>query len=148
MAEKFSGKYTHSIDSKGRIIVPAKFKAGLGDEPVISLGIDGCLDIYTKERWEAFVESLDNLPSNLSNVRKLRRALMANSLECEVDKQGRILIPQWLREKALIDKEAVFVGVGKKIELWSTARYEGMDVTEPADLEALADSLSEFNISF
>ncbi|MDD6102035.1 MAG: division/cell wall cluster transcriptional repressor MraZ [Clostridiales bacterium] len=148
MAEMFTGKYNHSIDTKGRIIVPAKFKKNIGEEPVVSLGIDGCLDIYPRDRWEAFVESLDSLPGNLSKVRNIRRALMANSTECEIDKQGRILIPQWLREKVGLDKEAVFVGVGKKIELWNKEKFEAIDLSDTESLEELADGLSEYNISF
>lgn len=148
MGEMFTGKYNHTIDTKGRIIVPAKFKKNIGEEPVVSLGIDGCLDIYPRERWNAFVESLDSLPGNLSKVRNIRRALMANSTECEIDKQGRILIPQWLRDKALLDKEAIFVGVGKKIELWNKDRFDAIDLSDAESLEELADSLSEYNISF
>lgn len=148
MAEGFTGEYTHSIDTKGRIIVPAKFKKILGDTPVVSLGIDGCLDIFTKENWEEQVAKLNSLPSNISNIRMIKRVLMGNAAECEVDKQGRILIPQRLREKAGIEKEAVFVGVGQKIELWSSAKYETEISISSDDLKNLADALAEYNISF
>ncbi len=146
MAYQFSGKYSHNLDSKGRIIIPAKFKKNIGENPFLSLGIDGCLTLYPAERWFAFLESLNELPGNLEKVRTMKRILMANSVECEIDSQGRILITQELREKAGLVKNVVFVGVGNKIELWDKEKFDEIDSVD--NLMSIAESLGEFNIDF
>lgn len=146
MSGLFAGKYNHTLDTKGRIIVPAKFKKNLGDTFVLSLGLDGCLYIFPNERWEMFIEELDKLPGTDKKVRALKRAFMANSTECEIDKQGRILIPSDLRENAALTKEAVFVGVGHKIELWDKDRFDQNN--DFGSIEDMAEDLTEYGISF
>ncbi len=140
----FMGEYNHTIDAKGRIIVPSKFREALGEHFVVTLGLDGCLFVYPNEEWERFVTGLKNLPGN-KEARQLQRYFMAGAADCEVDKQGRILIPNHLREQAGLDKDIVFIGVLSKIEIWSKERwasnsYENMD--------AIADHMSEFGLSF
>lgn len=142
----FSGKYYHNIDAKGRIIIPSKLKKDLGENPVVSLGLDGCLDVYIAEDWKAFVNQLKSLPSMLAEVREMRRILLANASTCEIDKQGRILIPSELRSAAGIEKEAVFVGVGNKVELWNKETYEAK--TNGQDLAAMAAKLANMGINF
>ena len=95
----FMGTYDHSIDTKGRVIVPAKFRETLGDSFVVTLGLDGCLFVYPNEEWEDFVRQLKELPGS-KEARKLQRYFMAGAAPCDVDKQGRVLIPSNLREKA------------------------------------------------
>ncbi|MCR4839909.1 MAG: division/cell wall cluster transcriptional repressor MraZ [Lachnospiraceae bacterium] len=146
MSALFAGKYNHTLDSKSRVIVPAKFKKNLGDTFELSLGLDGCLYIFPNERWEMFVEELDSLPATSKNVRALKRAFLANATECEIDKQGRIVIPADLRAKAGLNKELVFVGVGHKIELWAKERFDEAD--ENLSIEEMAEDLTEYGISF
>ncbi len=146
MSGLFAGKFNHTLDTKGRIIVPAKFKKNLGETFVVSLGLDGCLFIFPNERWEMFVEELDKLPGTDKSVRVLKRAFMANSSECEIDKQGRILIPAELREKVGLTKEGVSVGVGHKIELWDKDRYEANNNFD--SIEDMAEGLTAYGISF
>ncbi len=146
MDVSFTGKYNHTLDAKGRIIVPARFKNSLGDVFQICIGMDGCLYIFTKDRWNEFVEELNRLPGTDMRARKLRRAMLANSSECEVDKQGRILINSDLRKAAALDKEAVFVGVGNKIELWDKDRFD--EANDFSSIEEIAESLTEYGISF
>ena len=105
----FMGTYDHSIDAKGRVIVPAKFREELGDSFVVTLGLDGCLFVYPQEDWEDFVKQLRELPGS-KEARKLQRYFMAGAASCELDKQGRTLIPANLREKAGLEKDIVFVG--------------------------------------
>ena len=119
----FMGTYGHSIDAKGRVIVPAKFREVLGDSFVVTLGLDGCLFVYPEEEWEDFVKQLKELPGS-KEARKLQRYFMAGAAPCDVDKQGRVLIPSSLREKVGLDKDVVFVGVMSKIEIWSKERWE------------------------
>ena len=141
----FMGEYNHSIDSKGRIIIPAKFREALGEEFVLTLGLDGCLFAYPNHEWQIFVEKLKTLPGT-KEARQLQRYFMAGAAACEVDKQGRILIPAKLREMAALDKDIVFVGVLNKIEVWSKERWENNNDYE--DVDAFAEHMSEYGISF
>ena len=141
----FMGTYNHSLDTKGRIIVPAKFRETLGDSFVISPGLDGCLFAYPKEEWEKFAEQLAVLPGN-KDARRLQRHFMGGADTCEVDKQGRTLIPAKLREVAGLEKDVVLVGVMQKIEIWSKEKWEDIDNYE--DVDEIAEHMAEFGISF
>lgn len=140
----FMGEYNHTIDSKGRVIVPAKFREELGEEFVLTLGLDGCLFVYSNEEWENFVNKLRELPGN-KEARQLQRYFMAGAITCEVDKQGRILVPSKLREKAELLKDIVFVGVVGKIEVWSKERWEANTYD---DMDAVAEHMSDLGINF
>lgn len=141
----FMGEYNHSIDEKGRIIVPSKFREQLGENFVVTQGLDGCLFVYSNEEWESFVLGLKNLPGN-KEARQLQRYFMAGAVMCDTDKQGRILIPAKLRAQAGLDKEVVFVGVLSKIEIWSRERWEKNDGYD--DMNEIAEHMSEFGLSF
>jgi MraZ protein len=139
------GEFNHSIDAKGRIIIPSKFRDDLGDDFVITLGLDGCLFAYPNKEWLSFVEELRKLPGT-KEARQLQRYFMAGAAACEADKQGRILIPSKLRESAGLDKDIVFVGVLNKIEIWSKERWENNNDYD--DVDAIAEHMSEYGISF
>ncbi len=139
------GTYDHSIDTKGRVIVPAKFRENLGDSFVVTLGLDGCLFVYPEDEWSDFVQQLKGLPGT-KEARKLQRYFMAGAAPCDVDKQGRILIPSKLRETAQLEKDVVFVGVMSKIEIWSKERWDENDDFENVD--EIAEHMSEFGLSF
>ncbi|MFU0826651.1 MAG: division/cell wall cluster transcriptional repressor MraZ [Lachnoclostridium sp.] len=141
----FMGEYNHTIDDKGRIIIPSKFREALGDEFVVTLGLDGCLFVYPNDEWLNFVAQLKNLPGS-KEARKMQRYFMAGAATCEVDKQGRILIPSKLREHAGLEKEVVFVGVLSKIEIWSKERWESNN--DYGDMDQIAEHMSEFGLSF
>ncbi len=145
MKSMFMGTYDHSIDTKGRVIVPAKFREPLGDSFVVTLGLDGCLFGYPEEEWMDFVKQLKELPGT-KEARKLQRYFMAGAAPCDVDKQGRILIPSKLREAAGLEKDIVFVGVMSKIEIWSKTRWDENDDFENVD--EIAEHMSEFGLSF
>lgn len=141
----FMGTYDHSIDAKGRVIVPAKFREALGDSFVVTLGLDGCLFVYPQQEWEDFVKQLKELPGS-KEARKLQRYFMAGAAPCDVDRQGRVLIPLNLREKAGLDKDIVFVGVMSKIEIWSKKLWDENDDFENVD--DIAEHMSEFGLSY
>ena len=119
----FMGEYAHSLDPKGRVIIPSKFRETLGDRCVITRSLDPCLCIYDMEAWSSFCARLAELPSNDVNQRKLVRFFLAGAAEVEIDKQGRVLIPQKLRDSFGITREVVLAGVGSRIELWSKDAY-------------------------
>ena len=141
----FMGEYDHTIDTKGRIIIPSKFRGDLGDEFVITLGLDGCLFVYPMEEWELFIEELKKLPGSKEG-RQLQRYFMAGAVSCEMDKQGRVLIPNKLREHGLLDKEVVSVGVINKIEIWSKERWDSNNNYE--DVDEIAEKMADFGLSF
>ena len=120
----FMGEYNHTIDPKGRLIIPAKFREALGDEFVVTKGLDGCLFVYANTEWNNFEEKLRTLPLTNKNARQFTRFFLAGAAACEVDKQGRILIPQVLREFAKLEKDVVLVGVASRIEIWSKTKFD------------------------
>ena len=113
----FMGQYEHSIDTKGRVIIPAKYREELGENFVVTRGLDGCLFLYPQAEWQNFVEKLQKLPSN-QNTRKMQRQFLSKAMEVVLDKQGRILVPSLLREIAALKKDIVFVGMMNRVEVW------------------------------
>lgn len=140
----FMGEYNHSIDTKGRLIVPAKFREQLGDKFIITKGLDGCLFVYSKEEWQRIEESLKEKPLTSKDAKKFLRFFFAGACECEVDKQGRILIPGNLREYAMIEKDIVSVGVFSRVEIWSKERYK--DNSDFDDMDEIAEHMAELGI--
>lgn len=140
----FMGQYEHSIDAKGRIIIPAKYREDLGENFVVTRGLDGCLFLYPNKEWQAFVDKLQNLPSN-QNTRKLQREFLSKAMEVSLDKQGRILIPSMLRTAAALEKEVVFVGMMNRVEIWDKNRLEAQEIA--GDEGALEDAMDELDIS-
>lgn len=119
----FMGEYLHTIDGKGRLIVPAKFREALGEKFIATKGLDHCLFVYPAEEWQALEEKLRALPFTQPDVRAFVRFFFSGATECEVDKQGRILLPANLREYAQLEKDVVLVGVSSRVEIWSQALW-------------------------
>ena len=140
----FMGEYNHTVDAKGRLIVPSKFREQLGDEFVVTKGLDGCLFVYENTEWKILEEKLKILPLSNANARKITRFFLAGATLCEVDKQGRILLPSVLRAFAGIEKEAVMVGVGNRIEIWSKESWISANVYD--DMDEIAESMEGLGI--
>lgn len=140
----FMGEYNHTIDAKGRLIVPSKFRESLGDTFVVTKGLDGCLFVYDNEEWAAFEEKLKSLPITNKEARQFVRFFLAGAAEVEVDKQGRILVPNILREFAQISKDVVLIGVASRIEIWSKERFDGMAAYE--DMDEIAEHMAELGL--
>lgn len=120
----FTGEYRHNLDAKGRLIIPARFRDQLGDEFTVTRSLDGCLAMYASPEWQALEEKLNALPMTNEKARSLKRFLLGAAAICELDKQGRILLPQVLRDRAGLDKDITLLGVGDHIEIWNTSTYE------------------------
>ena len=127
------GEYEHNIDAKGRLIMPAKLKEDIGEKFVITQGLDGCLFAYSQNEWKNFEEKLRTFPLTNKDARALKRFFLARATECEIDKQGRFLIPNNLRETANLEKEAVIIGVGTRLEIWNKENWEKCDDNISAD---------------
>ena len=140
----FMGEYNHTIDAKGRLIIPSKFREILGDAFVVTKGLDGCLFVYDNEEWKRFEEKLRSLPITNKEARQFVRFFLAGATEAEVDKQGRILIPNVLREFAEITKDVVLVGVGSRIEIWRRERFE--ETASFEDMDEIAEHMAELGL--
>ncbi len=115
-----TGEFQHTIDAKGRLFVPAKFREELGDRFVVTKGLDNCLFVYSKENWDTLEEKIRALPLSKAN---LQRFFLSSAIECELDSQGRILIPQSLRDHAFLTREATVIGVSSRAEIWDMKRW-------------------------
>ncbi len=133
------GEYRYSVDPKGRIFVPAKLREETGDTFIVSKAMDDCLNLYTPEQWKMFSEKLTSLSD--IKARSVKRFIFSTAQEVNVDSQGRICIPQNLREYAGLTKEAVIIGVETRIEIWSAEAYSAME--GEADREAMLAFLAE-----
>ena len=140
----FMGEYNHTIDTKGRLIVPAKFREQLGEAFVITKGNDGCLAIYTNEAWETFLGKITKLP-NSKNTREYIRVFVSSAETVEIDKQGRILIPAGLRDYAGLAKDVVLAGVIDKVEVWDKTRWD--EETDVEDIDEIAEQMAELGLS-
>ena len=131
------GEYQHTIDAKNRVIVPAKFREDLGSLFYITKGLDGCLFVLSRKGWEQLQAKIDAMP--LSKSRGLQRFFFAGAAEAEPDKQGRILIPQNLREHAELEKDVTFIGTSTRAEIWSTEKWNRMneELTEASIVEVM-----------
>jgi len=141
----FMGTYYNSIDAKNRVIVPSKHRDQLGGRCVLTKGLDICLYIYSMEDWEKQMEKIAQLPESDPKIRAFIRHFCANATECEFDKQGRIIIPNELKEYARISKELVTMGTMKKIEIWSKEVWETPDNEGKMDSEEFAGALEKYN---
>ena len=141
----FMSEYNHTIDAKGRLIIPAKFRETLGDEFVVSKGMDGCLYVYANDGWNEFEQKLTSLPLTEKAARQFARFFLAGAASVEVDKQGRILLPANLREFAKLDKDVVLVGVGSRIEIWSKDQYD--TVSDDVDMDSITQAMKELGLT-
>ena len=142
----FTGEHTQKMDTKGRTIVPAKFREELGNSIVITRGLDACLFAYSKEAWQALEEKLSSLPFADKKVRDFNRFFLAGAADLETDKLGRILMPSVLRGFAKLDKEVVWVGVGNRIEVWNIDKWNEQmsNYMEGDDYEEKIDELAAY----
>lgn len=142
----FLGMYSHNIDAKGRIIMPAKFREKLGEQFIITNGLDGCLFVYPMEEWEKVSARLAALPSNQKNARYLQRTFLSGAAEAEPDKQGKVLITPPHREYATLTKEVVIIGVSKRVEIWDAQRWQEYSQNEEEmSVEEAAEALEEIS---
>ena len=122
-----TGTYEHSIDAKGRLFIPSKLRAELGETFYLAMGVDACLAIYPQSTWDRFTEKFASLPMSQS---KSMRPLFANAAKCELDSQGRIVIPQKLRRYAGLEKDTVIIGVNDRAEIWAADVWNAQEEEE------------------
>lgn len=140
------GEYSHNLDAKGRVSVPAKFREDLGHTFIVTKGLDNCLFAYSKEEWKTFEEKLKNLPLTNMNARNFIRFFFSGATECEIDKQGRINIPQNLREYASLSKDVYIIGVSTRVEIWDKEKWDNYTSPENMDLDEITNQMSNLGI--
>ena len=138
----FMGEYDHSIDTKGRVIIPAKFREQLGESFVVTKGLDGCLWVFAADEWDNFSGKLKSLPVANKDARKFARFFLAGASVSEADKMGRVLIPQILREYAKLEKDVALVGIGNRVEIWDKAAWESNSTFD--DMDDIAEHMGEW----
>lgn len=142
----FIGEYNHTLDAKGRIIIPSKFRTDLGDEFIMTKGLDNCLFIYPIEEWQIFEGKLKTLPLTNRDARAFVRFFFAGASECSLDKQGRILIPSNLRTHSELEKDAIIIGVSTRIEIWSEENWNDYTNDDNLSYESIAENMAELGI--
>ena len=141
----FMGEYNHTVDTKGRLIIPSKFREQLGEEFIVTKGLDGCLFMFPQDEWLAFEEKLRTLPLTQKGARQFTRFFVAGATPCELDKQGRILLPATLREFAGLDKDVVLAGMLNRIEIWSKAKWTENNAYD--DMDDIAEQMTDLGLS-
>ncbi len=140
------GEYRHTLDPKGRVIIPAKFRQELGERFVMTKGLDGCLFVYPLDEWEAVEGKLRKLPINKKDSRTFERFFFSGAVECEIDSQGRVLVPQNLREYAKINENVMILGVSARLEIWSQESWEDYNNDSEYTYEDIAEKLEDLDL--
>ncbi len=142
----FIGEYQHTIDEKGRVAVPSKFRSSLGERAIVTRGLDHCLFIFNVAEWQKLAEKLIALPMVQANSRAFVRLMLAGAMEVDLDSQGRILVPDYLRQYALLGKQTIVVGLYNRIELWDEAAWKKYKHATESNSDEIAERLSELGI--
>lgn len=142
----FMGEYSHTIDTKGRLIIPSKFREELGETFVVTKGLDGCLFVFSDEEWKAFEIKLKSLPLTNKNARQFARFFVAGATPCELDKQGRILLPATLREFAGLEKDVVLTGMMNRIEIWSKDKWNENNSLDDVAMDEIAEQMTDLGL--
>ena len=142
----FMGEFNNKLDAKGRMIVPSKFREDLSEQFVITRGLDKCLFGYTHEEWSRIEEKMKNLPLTKRDARKFMRLFFSGATAVEVDKQGRINIPQNLRTYAGLSKDCTIIGVSSRIEIWDSEEWSDFYSDSEENFEDIAEELIDFDL--
>jgi len=140
------GQYEHTIDNKKRLALPAKFRGELGDKVIITRGIDGCLFVYTQDGWAMASEKWSNLSISHSEGRSFTRMMLAGAMEVELDKLGRILVPDYLKDYAGLKKDVVICGLSNRLEIWDSEKWETYRKTAEKGVDEIVSKLGDFGI--
>lgn len=142
VSRMFLGRYNHTLDAKGRLAIPARFREALAEGLVLTRGIDRCLALYPLDAWRPLAEKVSALPISDPDARNFRRMVFAEAADLTLDAQGRILVPPELRRYAGLEREALVVGVDSSIEIWSPDRWQSVEALMDSDGAAIAQRLA------
>ncbi len=140
------GQYNYNLDPKKRLTIPTKFRSVLSKGAILTRGIDGCLFLYPQKEWDSLAEKLSKLPLSQSNARSFSRVMIAGAMDVKIDSLGRILIPDYLKDYANLDKKVVIAGLYDRIEIWDEERWKKYGDTTDAQVGNIAEGLKELGI--
>ncbi len=146
MPPMFIGEYRHAVDDKFRVAVPAKFRNSLKKGAVVTKGLDTCLVIYDEAEWKALADKLSKLPISQANTRAFSRFLLSGAMDIELDKQGRMLLPDYLRQYAKLGRKVTIVGIGNRLEIWDEKEWDRYRLATEKDSMEIAEKLGEMAI--
>lgn len=142
----FIGEYSHNLDAKGRLAIPAKFRAMLKGGAVVTKGLDNCLFLYTKKSWQVIAKKLSNLPVNQSGARAFSRLMLAGAMEVEFDNQGRITLPEYLRSFGKLKNKTVIAGLYDRLEIWDETSWTKYKQGTESKSNDIAEALGELGV--
>ena len=142
----FIGEYSHNLDDKGRLSIPAKFRREVAQGVVVTRGLDRCLFVYTKKEWELMASKLAQLPLAQKKSRAFARLMLAGAWDAELDNQGRVMLPEYLRQYAKLQKTAVVAGLYNRMEIWDEAAWQAYKAQTEADSENIAESMADLGV--
>ncbi len=142
----FIGEYAHSVDDKGRLAIPVKFRASLNTGAVVTKGLDDCLVIYPKKAWAELAQKLANLPISQKNTRAFSRLMLAGAMDLELDRQGRVVLPDYLRKFAGLDKKVIVTGLYNRLEIWDEGKWTNYRRGVEGKSSDIAEQLGELAV--
>lgn len=142
----FIGEYSHTIDEKGRLAIPVKFRARLSTGAVVTRGLDNCLFLYPKEEWEEMAKKLSSLPITQANARAFARLMLAGAMDVDIDKQGRVVLPGYLRQYAGLNNAAILAGLYNRVEIWNEAAWRHYQENAEQQSNDIAEHLSALGV--
>lgn len=137
----FIGEYSHTIDEKSRLAIPIKFRSDLTSGAIVTKGLDGCLFLYTLIEWQKLVEKLNSMPISQKNARAFSRLMLAGAMDVEIDKQGRIILPKYLKDYATLNKTVIVAGLFNRLEIWDEEVWQKYKTQTETESESLAEQL-------
>jgi MraZ protein len=140
------GQYNYNLDPKKRLTIPPKFRSVLSKGAILTRGIDGCLFLYPQKQWNELAEKLSKLPLSQANARSFARVMIAGAMDVKLDSLGRILIPDYLKDYAKLDKRVVIAGLYDRIEIWNEENWQKYGATTGTQVENIAEGLKELGI--
>ncbi len=142
----FIGEYQHNLDEKARLALPVKFREAFAHGAVVTRGLDHCLFVYSADEWKKLADKLATLPIATANTRAFARLMLAGAMDCTLDKQGRVVVPEYLREYAGIKKSVVVAGLYNRLELWDEAAWKKYKSTTEEESNSIAEALSQLGV--
>lgn len=142
----FIGEHAHSVDEKGRVSIPAKYRDQLSEGVVVTRGLDHCLWLYTKQGWEKIAKRLAELPISQQKSRAFARLMLAGAWDAEIDSQGRVVLPEYLRKYAGLSKHVIIAGLYSRVEIWDEDKWQEYSEKTQADSNEIAEGMSELGI--
>lgn len=142
----FIGEYSHNLDEKGRLAIPKKFRQDLSKGAVVTRGLDNCLFLYTKPEWQKLAEKLANLPFAQANTRAFARLMLAGAMDVTLDKQGRVILPEYLRNFAGLKKNSIVAGLYNRLEIWDSKAWEAYKTRTEKESTKIAEQMADLGV--